>query len=101
MTEPAFRRPTQRQNYEIFQQLEMNFDKVLGAYKEGWSDKRIAEAVGVQSTSVSNLRNKEFGKLKTWHKTGEHVAKRNRFTDLEARVATLEAWVRATWGMEP
>lgn len=52
------------------------------AYNEGSSDERIAKEVGVKETSVANFRRKYYGK---------HAPLPVPVTDIEARMAQLEA----------
>jgi hypothetical protein len=60
------------------------------AYKDGWSDERVARDHHLTETQVASLRKAVFGKLRPGHDGGLFAVLDQRISDLELKVAELE-----------
>ena len=79
----TYTRLTTKQEFELMKMLEAN-GAVSGehyAFNEGWSDERIAKAIGCQVPAVANRRKEVFGKLAMTGREGSR--NEERFVELE------------------
>ena len=77
---------------QIYNKLEDVLNKTTDGsvhYDNGWSDKRVAEEIGVPASTVSRVRNENFGPIKAKNGEGRDSLAR-RIDELEKRVSELE-----------
>lgn len=60
-TTPKIPEPTTRQRLDILTKLDKHFDDEIGRYLDGYSDRKIAEEIGLPAIVVKNIREMAYG----------------------------------------
>lgn len=88
----TFTRQNPTQVYEIFKMIDANGTRIGNkfSYNAGWSDKQVADKIGVQPSCVTYRRLRTFGELVNGLVVADDPSIEARLTHLEARLTKLE-----------